>query len=75
MKVLNAKGMRLLEAAAVEEGLDYLRLMENAGSAAARQIRALGGLAGAAPLSSAEKATMAGTASLSPASFSMSSAM
>lgn len=46
MKVLNAKGMRLLEAAAVEEGLDYLRLMENAGSAAARQIRALGGLAG-----------------------------
>ena len=35
MKVLTARGMRLLEAAAVEEGLDYRRLMENAGSAAA----------------------------------------
>ena len=30
MKVLTARGMRLLEAAAVEEGLDYRRLMENA---------------------------------------------
>ena len=31
--------MRLVEAAAVADGLDYLRLMENAGSAAARVIR------------------------------------
>ena len=35
MNVLTAKSMRLLEEAAVEDGLDYLRLMENAGSAAA----------------------------------------
>ena len=46
MKVLTARGMRLLEAAAVEEGLDYRRLMENAGSAAARRIRTLEGLIG-----------------------------
>lgn len=46
MKVLTARGMRLLEAAAVEEGLDYRRLMENAGSAAARRIRTLDGLTG-----------------------------
>ena len=31
--------MRLVEAAAVADGLDYLRLMENAGSAAGRMIR------------------------------------
>ena len=35
-----------LEAAAVEEGLDYRRLMENAGSAAARRIRTLDSLSG-----------------------------
>ena len=46
MKVLTARGMRLLEAAAVEEGLDYRRLMENAGSAAARRIRTLDSLSG-----------------------------
>ncbi len=46
MKVLTAKSMRLLEAAAVDEGLDYLRLMENAGSAAARRIRAIDNLSG-----------------------------
>ncbi|MCI8554252.1 MAG: NAD(P)H-hydrate dehydratase [Clostridiales bacterium] len=40
MKLLTAGAMRQLEAAAVEEeGLDYLRLMENAGAAAARIIR------------------------------------
>ena len=44
MKVLTARSMRLLEAAAVDEGLDYLRLMENAGSAAARHIRQLDSL-------------------------------
>ena len=46
MKVLTARSMRLLEAAAVDEGLDYLRLMENAGSAAARHIRQLDSLPG-----------------------------
>lgn len=46
MKILTTRTMRLLEAAAVEEGLDYLRLMENAGSAAARHIRRLDGLPG-----------------------------
>ena len=39
MKILTCREMRLVEAAAVAEGLDYLRLMENAGSAAARLIR------------------------------------
>lgn len=39
MKILTAREMRLVEASAVAEGLDYLRLMENAGSAAARVIR------------------------------------
>ena len=41
MKVLAAREMRMVEAAAVADGLDYLRLMENAGSAAARAVRAL----------------------------------
>ena len=36
MKVLTAEKMRQLEEAAVASGLDYRRLMENAGSAAAR---------------------------------------
>lgn len=39
MIVLTCREMRLVEASAVAEGLDYLRLMENAGSAAARIIR------------------------------------
>lgn len=39
MKVLTAEKMRQLEEAAVASGLDYRRLMENAGSAAARVIR------------------------------------
>lgn len=39
MKVLTSREMKQLEAAAVADGLDYLRLMENAGSAAARIIR------------------------------------
>ncbi len=39
MKILTCREMRLVEAAAVADGLDYLRLMENAGSAAARVIR------------------------------------
>lgn len=39
MKILTAADMRQVEAAAVADGLDYLRLMENAGSAAARIIR------------------------------------
>ena len=39
MKVLTAREMRLVEAAAVADGLDYLRLMDNAGSAAGRVIR------------------------------------
>ena len=34
MKILTCREMRLVEAAAVADGLDYLRLMENAGSAA-----------------------------------------
>ena len=38
MKVLTAEKMRQLEEAAVASGLDYRRLMENAGSAAARVI-------------------------------------
>lgn len=46
MNVLTAKSMRLLEEAAVEDGLDYLRLMENAGSAAARYIRSIPELKG-----------------------------
>lgn len=33
MKILTARDMRLVEAAAVAGGLDYPRLMENAGSA------------------------------------------
>ena len=36
MKILTCREMRLVEAAAAADGLDYLRLMENAGSAAAR---------------------------------------
>ena len=43
MKILTAREMRLVEASAVAEGLDYLRLMENAGSAAARVIRSQSG--------------------------------
>ena len=39
MKILTAEKMRQLEEAAVAGGLDYRRLMENAGSAAARVIR------------------------------------
>ena len=39
MKILTARDMRLVEAAAVAGGLDYPRLMENAGSAAGRMIR------------------------------------
>ncbi len=39
MKILTARDMRLVEAAAVAAGLDYPRLMENAGSAAGRLIR------------------------------------
>ncbi len=39
MTVLSVESMRKLEQAAVEGGLSYLRLMENAGSAAARIIR------------------------------------
>lgn len=39
MNILTAQEMRMVEAAAVAQGLDYLRLMENAGSAAARLIR------------------------------------
>ena len=39
MKVLSIDSMRKLEQAAVAGGLSYLRLMENAGSAAARVIR------------------------------------
>lgn len=39
MTVLSVDSMRKLEQAAVEGGLSYLRLMENAGSAAARIIR------------------------------------
>lgn len=39
MIVLTADSMRRLEQAAVEQGLPYIRLMENAGSAAARVIR------------------------------------
>lgn len=39
MTILTASDMRQLEEAAVDSGLDYLRLMENAGSAAAREIR------------------------------------
>lgn len=39
MTILTADDMRQLEEAAVDSGLDYLRLMENAGSAAAREIR------------------------------------
>ena len=46
MKVLTSREMRMVEAAAVAEGLDYLRLMENAGSATARCIRARGDLLG-----------------------------
>ncbi len=38
-RVFTVKEMRDLEQAAVDSGLSYLRLMENAGSAAARQIR------------------------------------
>ena len=36
MKILTCREMRLVEAAAAADGLDYLRLTENAGSAAAR---------------------------------------
>ena len=46
MTVLSVESMRKLEQAAVDGGLSYLRLMENAGSAAARIIRstyAMGG--------------------------------
>jgi len=39
MDILTVQEMRELEQAAAESGLDYLRLMENAGSAAARVIR------------------------------------
>lgn len=39
MTVLTVDSMRKLEQAAVDDGLSYLRLMENAGSAAARVIR------------------------------------
>lgn len=39
MLVLNTEEMRQAEAAANESGLEYIRLMENAGSAAARVIR------------------------------------
>ena len=46
MKVLTCREMRMVEAAAVAEGLDYLRLMENAGSAAARLIRTHAEVAG-----------------------------
>lgn len=46
MTVLTAESMRKLEQAAVEGGLSYLRLMENAGSAAARVIRSGWALAG-----------------------------
>ena len=46
MTVLTAQNMRDLEQAAVEQGLSYLRLMENAGSAAARVIRSAVALSG-----------------------------
>ncbi len=39
MTILSVESMKKLEQAAVEGGLSYLRLMENAGSAAARIIR------------------------------------
>ncbi len=39
MHVLNTEEMRQAEASANESGLEYIRLMENAGSAAARVIR------------------------------------
>lgn len=46
MTVLTAESMRRLEQTAVDEGLPYLRLMENAGSAAARVIRSSAALKG-----------------------------
>ncbi len=46
MTVLTADSMKKLEQAAVKGGLSYLRLMENAGSAAARVIRSAWPLAG-----------------------------
>lgn len=39
MRFVTTEQMRRIEAAAVAEGLEYLRLMENAGSAAARVLR------------------------------------
>ncbi len=45
-KALTCAQMREVEKAAVEGGLDYLRLMENAGSAAAKEIRRRYPLAG-----------------------------
>ena len=39
MKVLNAEQSRHLEQAAVNAGMDFLQMMENAGSSAARFIR------------------------------------
>lgn len=44
--VLTVESMRKLEQAAVDGGLSYLRLMENAGSAAARVIRSAAALRG-----------------------------
>ena len=69
MKVLTARGMRLLEAAAVEEGLDYRRLMENAGSAAARRIRTLDGLTGRTAVVLCGSGTTAATALSWPVSW------
>ena len=46
MKVLTCEQMRAVEQAAVDSGMDYLRLMENAGSAAARLIRSRYPMAG-----------------------------
>mgnify|MGYP006987851636 CR=1 FL=1 len=69
MKVLTARGMRLLEAAAVEEGLDYRRLMETreapppGGSVPWTACRA------APPLFSVAAATMAATALSWPVSW------
>lgn len=46
MTILTVDSMRRLEEAAVAQGLSYLRLMENAGSAAARALRSAASLRG-----------------------------
>lgn len=61
-KILTCAQMREVEKAAAEGGLDYRRLMENAGSAAAKTIRQRYPVAGRSP-SCAGKATTAETAS------------